>query len=140
MTVLAAKAERATGSQQQLLAADRAWAEAAAAGDVQRVVTFWSEDAVNFFPNEPAARGRDAIIALVRRYRRDPRYTLRWHADTAEVAASGELSYTSGQFTMTLGTDDGATLTRTGHYVCIWRKLDNGEWKCIVETSVFDSA
>ena len=88
----------------------------------------------------PVARGRDAIIALVRRYRSDPRYSLRWHADTATVAASGELGYTSGKFTMTVSAEDGSgTVTRTGHYVCIWRKLDTGEWKCIVETSTFGS-
>ena len=126
-----------TEASQQLLATDRAWAAAAAAGDVERIVTFWSEDAVNFFPGEPVARGRDAIIALVRRYRGDSRYTLRWRSDTAKVAASGELGYTSGEFTMTVGTDDGGTITRTGHYVCIWRKLEDGEWKCIVETSTF---
>jgi ketosteroid isomerase-like protein len=126
-------------SSQQLLATDRAWAAAAAAGDVEHVITFWSEDAVNFFPGEPAAVGRDAIIALVRRYRSDPRYSLHWQADTAEVAASGEIGYTSGRFTATFGAEDGATVTRTGHYVCIWRKLDNGEWKCVVETSVFES-
>ena len=135
-----AKAAEPTEASQQLLATDRAWEAAAAAGDVQRIVTFWSEDAVNFFPGEPAARGRDAIIALVRRYRADPRYSLRWHSDTAEVAASGELGYTSGHFTATFGTEDGGTVTRTGNYVCIWRKLDNGEWKCIVETSAFDTA
>jgi ketosteroid isomerase-like protein len=134
--VLATAAKPATDSQ-QLLAADRAWEAAAAAGDVERIITFWSEDAVNFFPGEPPARGRDAIIALVRRYRSDPRYSLRWHADTAKVAASGELGYTAGHFTATFGTDDGGTVTRTGHYVCIWRKLDNGGWKCIVETSTF---
>ncbi len=128
-----------TAASQELLATDRAWEAAAAAGDVERVVTFWSEDAVNFFPGEPVARGLDAIIALVRRYRSDARYSLRWHSDTARVAASGELGYTSGSFTMTLGTDDGGTVTRTGHYVCIWRKLDSGEWKCTVEASVFDA-
>lgn len=90
------------------------------------------------FPDEPAAVGRDAIIALVRRYRSDPRYSLRWQADTAEVAASGELGYTSGRFTATFGTEDGGTVTRTRNYVCIWRKLDDGEWKCIVETSAFE--
>ena len=129
-----------TEASQQLLATDRAWAAAAAAGDVERIATFWSEDAVNFFPGEPAALGRDAIIALVRRYRSDPHYSLRWHSDTAQVAASGELGYTTGEFTMTLSADDGGTTTRTGHYVCIWRKLENGEWKCIVETSAFDTA
>lgn len=128
-----------TSDSQQLLETDRAWAAAAAAGDVEHVITFWSEDAINFFPGEPAAVGRNAIIALVRRYRSDPRYSLRWQADTAEVAASGELGYTSGRFTATFGTEDGGTVTRTGHYVCIWRKRENGEWKCVVETSVFET-
>lgn len=124
---------------QQLLAADRAWAEAAAARDVEKVITFWSEDAVDYFPEKPAAVGRDAIIALVRSNRSDPGYSLHWQADAAVVSDSGELGYTSGRFTATFGTEDGATVTRTGHYLCIWRKQDDGQWKCILETSVFES-
>lgn len=122
----------------RLLAADRAWAAAAEAGDVERVVTFWTDDAVNYLPGEPPARGRQAIIEIVGRYRSDPAYSLSWHAVSVHVAASGELGYTSGPFTMTLG-DDAGTITRTGHYLCVWRKLPHDDWKCAVETCVFDT-
>jgi ketosteroid isomerase-like protein len=135
--VLMAVAETSPDAQ-QLLAADRAWAEAAAARDVEKLVTFWSDDAVDYFPEKPAAVGRDAIIALVRSNRSDPGYSLHWQADAAVVSDSGELGYTSGRFTATFGTEDGGTVTRTGHYLCIWRKQDDGQWKCILETSVFE--
>ncbi len=126
-----------TDHRQPLLAADRAWATAAAMGEIDRVVTFWAEDAVNYLPGEVPARGRDAIISMVRRYRSDPAFSLSWHAQTVEVAASGELGFTSGRFTMTRG-GGRETVIRTGHYLCVWHKLPGGDWKCAVETSVFD--
>ena len=126
------KAER-----QELLDTDRAWASAAAAGDVQSLTDFWADDAINYFPNAPVAKGREAIEALVRRNRSRPGFSLKWEAAEAVVAASGDLGYTSGTFELSVNGDNGEPVRQTGHYVCIWKKLSNGLWKCVVETSVF---
>jgi len=120
-----------------LLDTDRAWAAAAAEGDVETVATFWAEDAANYFPGAPVARGRDEILALVQRNRSRPGFSLTWTPNEAVLARSGDLGYTSGTFRMQTGDASGAVSAQTGHYVCIWKRLDNGLWKCAVETSIF---
>lgn len=123
-----------------LLATDGAWAEAAVAGDVEKLTTFWAEDATNYFPGAPVARGREAIGELVRRNRSRPGFSLSWEPQKAVVARSGDLGYTSGTFALSMEGPEATPITRTGHYVCIWRKQADGTWKCSVESTIFGPA
>ena len=123
-------------AQQALAEADAAWAAAAQAGDAERVLAFWAEDAVNYFPGKPPAIGKTAIAKLVRGMRSTGRFSLAWHATTVRVAASGDMGYTSGPFEMTLPLDDGGSATQTGNYLVVWKKGADDRWKCAVEASV----
>jgi len=123
-----------------LLAADQAWAAAAAAGDIDRLSTYWAEDAVNYFPGAPVASGRASILELVGRNRSIPGFSLEWEATTAEVAEAADFGYTSGPFTLTTVAPDGTPQARTGNYVAIWRKSEDGRWECVVESTIFGPA
>jgi len=127
----------ATSERQALLETDRAWANAAASGDVKRLTEFWADDATNYFPGAPVARGKQAIGELVQRNRSQPGFSLAWEPAEAVVAASGDLGYTSGTFELSVNDADGNPAIRRGHYVCIWKKQADGSWKCIVESSIF---
>ena len=120
-----------------LLNTDKEWAAAAKAGDVKKIVTFWAGDAIDYFPNSPAAVGKNAILKLVKKNRSIPGFTLSWEPMKAEVAASADLGYTSGAFQVSMNDAEGNPLTKSGNYVCLWKKRNDGSWKCIVETSVF---
>jgi ketosteroid isomerase-like protein len=120
-----------------LLEADRAWATAAAAGDVERLTSFWADDATNYFPGAPVARGKDAIGELVRRNRSLPGFSLSWEPQEAVVARSADLGYTSGTFALSIENPDGSLVIRRGHYVCVWKKQTDGSWKCAVESTIF---
>lgn len=118
---------------------DKEWAAAAKAGDVKKIVTFWADDAVDYFPDNSAAVGKNAILKLVQKNRSIPGFTLSWEPIKAEVASSADLGYTSGTFQVSINDAKGNAVTKSGNYVCIWKKQKDGLWKCIVETSVFGS-
>lgn len=120
-----------------LLEADRAWASAAAAGDIEKVKTFWSDDAVNFFPGRPPAHGKEQIGELVKRNRSIPGFSLTWDPDRAVVSDSGDLGYTYGSFRVSRTGPDGNPVQREGNYVEFWRRQPDGTWKCEVETTIF---
>lgn len=120
-----------------LLETDRSWAAAAAAGDIERLTGFWSDDAINYSPGAPVARGKEAIGQLVRRNRSRPGFSLWWEPTEAFVAIAGDLGYTSGAFTLSFENSEGKPVTRRGNYVCIWKKQADGSWKCAVESTVF---
>ena len=125
---------------QALLETDRAWAEAARKGDIPGLTSFWADDAINYFPGAPPLVGKQAISQLVNRNRSQPGFSLSWEPETAVVARSGELGYTSGSFELSVSDPAGNPVTKPGHYVCIWKKRADGSWKCSVETSVFSSS
>jgi ketosteroid isomerase-like protein len=122
-----------------LLQADRDWAAAAARGDIELLTSFWTEDAVDYFPGAPPARGKAEISELVRRNRNQAGFSLSWEPDTAVVARSADLGYTTGSFELSRNDAAGNPVARRGHYLCIWRKEPDGSWRCSVETSVFES-
>ena len=122
---------------QAILEADRAWAAAAAAGDVQKLSAFWADDAINFFPDRPVAVGREGIADLVKKNRSVPGFSLSWTPREAVVSESGDIGYSYGTFDLAFETPAGEKVTKTGNYVCIWKKQHDGSWKCAVESTIF---
>ena len=120
-----------------LLQTDREWASAAAQGDIERLTTFWADDATNFFPGAPVAHGKEAIRELVQRNRSLPGFSLTWEPTQAVVSRSGDLGYTSGAFELFARDADGNPVRREGNYVAIWRKQTDKTWKCEVESTIF---
>ena len=54
-----------TAEEQKLLRRDAEWADLAAAGkDVDKVVSYWTDDAVLIFPGQPIIEGKAAIRGM----------------------------------------------------------------------------
>lgn len=117
-----------------LRATDEAWAAAASEGtDVDLVASFWSDDAT-IFPNDaPLVQGKAAIVEFVRASFELPGFHITWQPQDVIVAASGDLGTTTGANEFTLPGPDGGVVTIRGHYVTVWRKNADGEWKCIID-------
>lgn len=115
-----------------LKALDKAWSEAAGRKDLDATVAFMAEDGETLAPNEPVARTREAIRASWNGLMQLPDAKLYWEPERAQVAASGELGYTSGFYTLTFTGPDGKTVTDKGKYLEVWNKVD-GKWKCLAD-------
>lgn len=124
------EAERAT-----LFHADESWAAAAEAGDVERLFTFWTEDAVIYPPVGPAVEGIEAIRDFVRRSRDQEGFSIGWSPTGAEVSSDADVGYTFGSWQRTAPGPEGTLVSSTGNYVSIWRKQADGSWRCSVEIS-----
>ncbi len=59
---------------------------------------------------------------------------LTWEPEVAEIAASGELGYTSGPYR--LRPERGAEPTGFGHYVSVWKKQADGTWRVFLDIGV----
>lgn len=118
-----------SGAQKDLLEADRAAAEAAASGDISRILSIWADDAVMFYPGRKMVVGKQAIRELVTANRQTPGFSIKWSPVGAAVGSAGDLGYTYGSFEVM---QEGLTQKQAGDYVCIWRKK-NDLWKCVFE-------
>ena len=117
-----------------LARADKAWSEAAVARDVEKVLSYWTDDAVVYPPGQPAVSGKEALRTFVTDGLAMPGFTIRWNTSAFEVSASGDMAYGVGTNTVTMNDAQGKTITERGRSVTVWRKGADGRWRCVVDT------
>lgn len=110
---------------------DDDWSAAAVARDVDRVASFYAEDAIAYPPGEPVAVGRAAAKKVWAAYFADPTFSISWKTLHAEVSKSGELGYTSGTYEASYKGPDGKTVAEKGKYLCTWKLQGDGTWKAV---------
>jgi uncharacterized protein (TIGR02246 family) len=119
-------------SEQALRDLDAQWSAAAAAKDVEKTVSFYSDDAIVMPPNAPADTSKEAIRKGWKDFL-DSISEISWKTTRVEIAKSGDLAVLVGTYDMTMkdGTKD------HGKYCEVWEKQPNGNWKC--GTDMFNS-
>ncbi len=116
-----------------LMQTSREWAQAAASGDVERILSYWADDAMVLPPDQPAVVGKTAIREFVRASLAMPGFSVTWEPEQASVASSGNTGYLIERNRFTITDAGGAMLTLHGKGVTVWRKDPNGAWKCVID-------
>jgi len=112
---------------------DREWATTASLGkDLERVLSFWSEDAQVLPPGAPAVVGKAAIQAYVGATFGQPGFSVWWETTDVTVSPSGDFAYAVGRNRFTFPGPDGKPVTAHGKVVTIWHR-DSVGWKCVVD-------
>ncbi len=119
-----------------LLAADKAWSDSAVAFSAsqtpeafEKLMSPWADDAVFLGDGMPRVTGKAAVRKVWGEMGKIPGFSVKWAADGATVAASGDLGYTFGSNEFTFKDAKGVLMTAKGKYITIWRKQANGVWK-----------
>jgi ketosteroid isomerase-like protein len=121
-------------ARKRLLERDAQWAAAAAEGrDIERILEFWTEDALVFPPGLPAVAGKAALRAYVQASLGVPGFRITWTASDARLSPDGQLAYLLGENAVTAPGPTGQLTTTRGRAVTIWRRDIDGEWRCAVD-------
>src|SRR5437016_12316754 len=97
--------------QAKLLRRDAEWADLASAGkDVEKIVSYWSDDAVLIFPGQPVLEGKADIRAYVTESLKTPGFKIHWVSEKPTFSPDWKLAY-------------------------IWRLDADGQWRCVVDIS-----
>lgn len=123
-----------TKAEQALRDADDAWSKAAASKDLDKIVSYYSADAIVLPPNAPIATTKEAIKKVWRDLLAIPGFVISWKATKVEVAKSGDLGFVSGTYEVTMNDASGKPTTDKGKYVEVWEKQPDGKWKCGTDT------
>lgn len=121
-------------SEAALIQTSRNWAKAAATGNTDSVLAYWSDDAVVLQPDQPAWVGKSAIRQLVVSSVKDPKFAITWEPERAMISESGDMGYLIEHRQVTFTDSTHKVRTVYGKAVTIWKKDANGNWKCVVET------
>lgn len=115
-----------------ILAAESQWNDDAKAKNVEKVVAHYSSDGTFMTPGTPSTHGSDQLRVTWRAMLDDPAFALSFKADKVWLAASGDLAYTQGDFSLT--STDAKThqpATAKGTYVTVFKKAANGSWRAL---------
>jgi uncharacterized protein (TIGR02246 family) len=107
---------------------DRATAE----GDVDRFADLVAEDAVFF--GGTTYEGREAVVAAWQPFLdQNSGLSLRWSPSVVEVAESGDLGVSRGEYRLTQIAEDGSVSIGVGTFVTVWKRSDDGKWRAILD-------
>jgi ketosteroid isomerase-like protein len=101
-------------------------------------MSFFAEDGVVLMPNVGPVKGKAAIRKTKKAGFSRPGFSLRWKPEYADIAASGDLGYTYGPYTLTFTGADGKKVTRTGRYFTVWKKQPDGNWRVVLDNGIQD--
>jgi ketosteroid isomerase-like protein len=117
----------------------REWAKSVKDRDVEKMLSFWAEDAIVMSPNESAVVGIESLRGMVERSMKIPGFEINWEPQNAYVSKSGDLGYVIIKNYMTMPIDTlGNTHTVFNKGVEIWRKQEDGSWKNVIDISNSD--
>ncbi len=120
----------------KLLHRDAEWANLASAGkDIEKIVSYWSDDAVLIFPGQPVLEGKAAIRAYVATSLNTPGFKIHWVSEKPVFSPDGRLAYMRGTDELTVPGPSGTTMTLHLRGISIWRLDPDGQWRCVVDIS-----
>lgn len=112
---------------------DDDWSKAAGAKDVDKIVSYYSDEAIVMPPNAPVTTSKEVIRKIWKDYVTSPGFSGGWKATKVEVARSGELGYVSGTWEFTVNDASGKPATDRGKFTEVWKKQADGSWKCVAD-------
>ena len=117
-----------------VMQASRDWSKAAAGGDMEKILSYWSDDAIVMQADQPAYVGKQAIRGMVESSMKIPKFSISWEPERAWVSPSGDVAYLIEHNRVSFADASGKTQTQFGKGVTIWKKDAAGDWKCVVDT------
>jgi ketosteroid isomerase-like protein len=121
---------------QKLLRRDAEWADLANAGkDVEKIVSYWSDDAVLIFPGQPVLEGKAAIRAYVAASLNTAGFKIHWVSQKPVFSSDGKFAYMRGTDELTVPGLNGKPITLHLRGISVWRMDPDGQWRCVVDIS-----
>jgi Ketosteroid isomerase homolog len=118
----------------KLMARDVEWSNLATEGkDIDKIVSYWTDDAVVMEPGQPAVEGKAAIRAFVTESEKTPGFKIHWVSQKPTFSPDGQMAYMRGTDEMTIPGPKGVPMTLHLQGYSVWRKDADGQWRCAVD-------
>ena len=118
----------------KLLQRDREWADLATAGrDVEKVVSYWADDAVVLEPGQAPVEGKAAIRAMVTSSFASPGFRIHWVSQMPIFSPDGKMAYMRATQEMNVHGPNGEPMTLRLQGYTVWRLDADGQWRCVVD-------
>lgn len=120
---------------EKVMQLSKEWSQAASAGDVEKIVSYWAEDAVVMSAGQPVLNGKQAIRKMVEDSYKMPGFRISWQPQSVVVSECGDMAYLLENSQISFTDSTGKLQTINNKAVSIWRKQSDGSWKNAVDMS-----
>ena len=127
---LAVAATGIAADEQTIRDLDTKWSATAGAKDLDKMLSYYSDDAIVMPPNAAIATTKEAIRSIWKDLLASSGLVISWKATKVEVAKSGDMAYSSGTYELTMNDASGKPINDRGKYLAVWEKQADGKWKC----------
>jgi uncharacterized protein (TIGR02246 family) len=118
----------------RLLQRDADWAALSSEGqEVDRILAFWTDDALVYAPGMHVLKGKAALRAYVEGALAMPGFHITWSTSEARLSPDGQLAYLLSTNEVTVPGPDRRLVTTRGRAVTVWRREADGEWRCALD-------
>jgi ketosteroid isomerase-like protein len=117
----------------KLMELSRKWAQAAKAGENEITLDYWTSDALMLPPGQALMKGHGDIREMLDQTSQIPGFQVNWEPFEAYVSESGDMGYVIAYNYFKIPDSLGNIVTTFGKGVEIWKKQDDGSWKCVVD-------
>lgn len=125
---------------EKIMQLSKEWSQAASAGDVERIVGYWADDAVVMSAGDPVLSGKQAIRKMVEESYKMPGFRISWQPQSVVVSESGDMAYLLENSQISYTDSTGKPIIINNKAVSIWRKQTDGNWKNAVDISTPDES
>jgi ketosteroid isomerase-like protein len=124
----------AAAESSKLAQRDADWSSASFEGkDIDRIVSFWSDDAQVLQPGLPPINGKTAIRDFVTASLKIPGFKIHWVSQRPVLSPDGKMAYMLGAVETTAPGSNGTLQSTHGRGVTIWRRDSDGVWRCVID-------
>jgi ketosteroid isomerase-like protein len=117
----------------ELISIDKEFSKRCLENGMKDAFLFYADDSViKMQPREFPIMGKDALKKFYDEGGADADVKFGWEPVKADIATSGDLGYTFGNWIMEF-TDDSTTSKHYGNYISIWKRNAKGEWKYVLD-------
>ena len=125
---------------EKIIQLSKDWSQAASAGDVEKIVGYWADDAVVISAGDPVLSGKQAIRKMVEESYKMPGFRISWQPQSVVVSNNGDMAYLLENSQIAYTDSNGKPIIIHNKAVTIWRKQNDGTWKNAVDISTPDAS
>lgn len=118
---------------ERLMQISRDWSKSASTDSIEKILSYWAEDAVVMSPGQPPISGKNAIREMVAGTSKIPGFKISWEPLSVSISQSGDMAYMIEKNQITMNDSLGKPFTEFNKVLTIWRKDADGSWKNIVD-------
>jgi ketosteroid isomerase-like protein len=126
----------AAAESSKLAQRDTDWSSVSFEGkDIDKIVSYWSDDAHVLQPGLPPIEGKTAIRAFVTASLKIPGFKIHWVSEKPVFSPDGKMAYVLSKVETTAPGAKGTLESTHGRSVTVWRRDADDVWRCVVDIS-----